>query len=114
MNVIGVMKQFSPIIRGIRRAPAFALPRQLGLSLTFAIAFVGLVNLLTTDIWAQNSSLQFDASGDLLAQSSETPAVPIIVGQPRLQVVIPGHNASFSVVVADTFGISYQLSLIHI
>ncbi len=38
----------------------------------------------------------------------ETLALPEIIGQPQMQIVIPGHTASFSVVVADTRGVSYQ------
>ena len=35
-------------------------------------------------------------------------ALPQILGQPHVQIVIPGHTASFSVVVADTRNLTYQ------
>lgn len=57
---------------------------------------------------AQNSQFTFDSSGSLSAQSVETVALPQIVGQPQMRIVIPGESASFSVVVADTRGVSYQ------
>jgi hypothetical protein len=57
---------------------------------------------------AQNSQYVFDPTGNLLAQASETIALPQILGQPQLQVVMPGELASFSVVVADTRGVSFQ------
>ncbi len=57
---------------------------------------------------AQNSIFKFDAPGDLLSQASETSGFPQITGQPQNQVVIPGQSTSYSVVVADTQGISYQ------
>jgi len=56
----------------------------------------------------QNSQFVFDPPGNLVAQASETLALPQILGQPQMQVVIPGESASFSVVVADMRGISYQ------
>jgi len=50
----------------------------------------------------------FDADGNLLTQSAENLAPPQILAQPQLQVVIPGELASFSVVVADPTGLTYQ------
>jgi hypothetical protein len=57
---------------------------------------------------AQDLQFHFDPSGNLRAQSVETLAQPNILGQPHNQIVIPGRSASFSVVVADTRGLSYQ------
>jgi hypothetical protein len=57
---------------------------------------------------AQNSQFFFDPTGNLQAQAAETSELPQIIGQPQMQVVIPGNNASFSVSVADTPGVSYQ------
>lgn len=57
---------------------------------------------------AQDSEFYFDRNGNLLAQATESLAPPQIVGQPLMQVVIPGGAASFSVSVADTSGVSYQ------
>ncbi len=64
--------------------------------------------LLASLAHAQNSQFLFDGTGNLQAQAMETLALPQILGQPQMQVVIPGHTASFSVVVADTRGVSYQ------
>ncbi|MGA2245833.1 MAG: hypothetical protein ABSH48_12595 [Verrucomicrobiota bacterium] len=57
---------------------------------------------------AQDSEFFFDPSGNFLSQTAEVAALPQILEQPQMQVVIPGELASFSVVVADTSGISYQ------
>jgi hypothetical protein len=57
---------------------------------------------------AQDSQFYFDVGGNLLAQSSATTALPQILGQPQMQVVVPGELASFAVVVAATSGVSYQ------
>lgn len=60
--------------------------------------------------WAsgQTSHFLFESTGNLLAQKSETAGLPLILGQPQNQIVIPGDSASFSVVAADTRGLSYQ------
>src|SRR5207237_7040633 len=47
-------------------------------------------------------------AGKLQTARSQSSALPQILGQPRDQIVIPGDLASFSVVVADTSGVSYQ------
>src|SRR5664279_1501712 len=67
-----------------------------------------LLLLLATLAHAQNSQFLFDGTGNLQAQTTETLALPQILGQPQMQIVIPGHTASFSVVVADRRGVSYQ------
>ena len=61
-----------------------------------------LILLLAIPALAQESQFFFDPSGNLLAQTAETLAPPQILGQPQMQVIIPGELASFSVVVADT------------
>jgi hypothetical protein len=68
----------------------------------------GLFFLFATLAHSQNFQFVFDAPGDLVSQISETPGAPQIIGQPQMQVVIPGELASFSVVVANTSGVSYQ------
>jgi hypothetical protein len=49
-----------------------------------------------------------DASGDLTAQAPGTLAAPQIVGPPVDQLVSAGDFASFSVVVANTSGVTFQ------
>jgi hypothetical protein len=56
----------------------------------------------------QNSQLIFDPNGNLQSQRAEGLALPKIIGQPQIQIAAPGASASFSVVVADTRGLSYQ------
>jgi hypothetical protein len=67
-----------------------------------------LLLLLGASAFAQDWNFTFDANGDFLAEATETLAPPQIIGQPQVQVVAPGDTASFSVVLADTFGVSYQ------
>ena len=63
--------------------------------------------------FAQGLQFQFDLSGNLQAQATEVQASPQIIGQPQMQIVLPGQTASFSVVVADTPGVSYQWLFNH-
>ena len=49
-----------------------------------------------------------DASGNLTAEAPGTLAAPQIVGQPVDQLVSAGDFASFSVVVANTSGVTFQ------
>jgi hypothetical protein len=77
---------------------------QIGLSLMV----VGFVLMSAAAAFSQNSQFSFDASGNLRAQAVEINGLPQIIGQPQMQLVIPGHTAAFSVVVADTRGVSYQ------
>jgi len=70
----------------------------------------GIVFLLATLAYGQNSQFVFDATGNLFAQASESLALPQMLGQPQMQVVIPGDSASFSVLLANTSGVSYQWS----
>ena len=57
---------------------------------------------------AQNSQFLFDATGNLLSDTTETAGLPQILRQPQNQVVEPGKTASFSVVVADTRNLTYH------
>jgi hypothetical protein len=57
---------------------------------------------------AQDSQFFFDPAGNFLAQTGENLAPPQIIGQPQMRVVAQGDSASFSVLLADTFGVSYQ------
>ncbi|HEX4262948.1 MAG TPA: LamG-like jellyroll fold domain-containing protein [Verrucomicrobiae bacterium] len=54
------------------------------------------------------SQFQFDTNGNLLVQKAATSGLPLILGQPQMQVVAPGELASFFVTVADSRGLSYQ------
>jgi hypothetical protein len=71
-------------------------------------AVVVFLSLLASSTHSQNSLFLSDAPGNLLVQTSEKAALPQILGQPQNQIVIPGASASFTVVVADTRGLSYQ------
>jgi hypothetical protein len=57
---------------------------------------------------AQMAQFFFDPTGNFLAEASQTAGPLQIIGQPQMQVVVPGDPASFSVLVADTSGVSYQ------
>ncbi|WP_035614129.1 LamG-like jellyroll fold domain-containing protein [Haloferula sp. BvORR071] len=58
---------------------------------------------------AQESAFTHDASGDLITKAGAAAlAAPQIVGQPVNQVVGLGDVAAFSVVIADTRGVTYQ------
>src|SRR5262249_20770765 len=72
------------------------------------LCFLALLLLAATFARSQDTQFQFDASGNLLRQAAVVPSVPVILGQPQLQVVMPGALASFIVVAADTRGLSYQ------
>jgi hypothetical protein len=63
---------------------------------------------LATVAHAQNSQFFFDDAGNFTVQTAVSTGTPQILGQPQMQVVIPGELASFSVVVADASGISFQ------
>ncbi|HEV7924781.1 MAG TPA: hypothetical protein VGR14_05465 [Verrucomicrobiae bacterium] len=64
--------------------------------------------LLTGFARAQISQFWFDPTGNLQSEASEANGIPQIIGQPQMQVVIPGESASFSVVVANSLNVSYQ------
>jgi hypothetical protein len=71
-------------------------------------AVTAMVSVLVTVAQAQNSQYLFDETGNLALQMADLITAPQILGQPQTQVVIPGEVASFSVVVANTSGVSYQ------
>src|SRR5262245_57256653 len=71
-------------------------------------ALAALVCLTSALAPAQDSQFLFDDNGNLLVQTGGTSGPPQILAQPQNQVVEPGESASFSVVVADTRGLSYQ------
>jgi hypothetical protein len=71
-------------------------------------AATAMVSILCIVAQAQNSQFFFDGAGNFTVQTAVSTGTPQILGQPQMQVVIPGELASFSVVVADTSGISYQ------
>lgn len=73
-----------------------------------AMVIAGLVLSLADFAQAQTSKFTADAAGNLFSQTSESIAFPQIIAQPRDQIIIPGNNASFSVLVADTRGVTYQ------
>jgi hypothetical protein len=66
------------------------------------------VLMLATVAHAQVSQFFFDDTGNFTAQTAVSAGTPQIIGQPQMQVVIPGEIASFSVVLPVTGGISYQ------
>lgn len=74
----------------------------------FVSAFMTLILFVARLANAQSSEVTFDASGNLKALAGETIAAPLIIGQPQMQIVLPGASASFSVVPADTRGATYQ------
>ncbi len=79
----------------------------------FCIACVGLLSclgslLMHTRCYADGALFGYDFSGGLVLQTNENPSGPQILGQPQMQIVIPGKSASFSVLVKDTLGVSYQ------
>ncbi|PYL00205.1 MAG: hypothetical protein DME19_05920 [Verrucomicrobia bacterium] len=53
-------------------------------------------------------SLDYDLPGNLVSQSPQVTAIPVILRNPVSQVVSAGQNGSFSVVVADTLSVTYQ------
>jgi Divergent InlB B-repeat domain len=72
------------------------------------VAVAAFLCLAAGVINGQNSQFTYDASGGLVSQTSESVGVPNIIGQPQMQIVIPGQTAAFSVMVADARGVSYQ------
>src|SRR5439155_6261648 len=64
--------------------------------------------VLASFVSAQDWQFLFDARGNLIVQAAESSAPPQILGQPQNQVVAPAEAASFSVVLSDTSGVSYQ------
>ncbi len=57
---------------------------------------------------SQPFEFNFDAPGNLVAQTAEIITPPRILGHPQPQVVAPGALASFFVVAANTHNLTYQ------
>lgn len=73
---------------------------------TLAAIFSLLAHLLQGQ--AQDWQFSFDPNGNLLAQGTATSAPPQIIGQLKDRIISPGETISFSVVAADTRGLTYQ------
>lgn len=67
-----------------------------------------LVLLFAPFAQAQTMQYLFDVNGNLVSESEAIGTLPQIIRQPQNRVVAPGDVASFSVLVADTRGLSYQ------
>jgi len=52
--------------------------------------------------------LSYDASGNMVSRKLENLSPPRILGQPIQQIVEPGQVATFSVVVSDAAGVTFQ------
>src|ERR1700676_5538719 len=50
----------------------------------------------------------YDSHGNVIVKAATALAPPQILRQPQSQIVAPGELASFSIVMADTRGLSYQ------
>ena len=50
----------------------------------------------------------YDASGNMVSQTTGSVLPPQIIGQPVRQIAEPGEVATFSVVVADASGVTFQ------
>src|SRR5215475_11609566 len=50
----------------------------------------------------------YDATGNMVIQTLQSVLPPQITGQPVRHVVEPGQVATFSVVIADTSGVTFQ------
>ncbi len=73
-----------------------------GIALRFACC------ALSGQVLAQVTEFTFDNSGNLSARKIVLLGVPQLISQPQIQVVTPGELASFIVVVANSFGATYQ------
>ncbi len=63
---------------------------------------------LATFVPAQDWLHTYDFSGNFVARNVAGLYPPQIIGQPQPQIVETGHLATFTVVMADTRGLSYQ------
>ncbi|MDB6133196.1 MAG: hypothetical protein JWM59_1439 [Verrucomicrobiales bacterium] len=83
-----------------------------GLSHRLRLFECGLITALAFSVAsssrAQGNRFSHDPSGNVLVRSEAGAILPQITGQPQSQVVEPGHPASFSVVMADTRGLTFQ------
>ncbi len=57
---------------------------------------------------AQGVAYNNDLSGNLVSRGATSTGVPLILRQPTMQIVAPGNNGGFSVVVADAASAIYQ------
>jgi hypothetical protein len=71
-------------------------------------AAAGLSLALVSVAHGQDWQFGFDACGNLLTETVETVATPLVLGQPQTQVVGRGELASFFVVLANSRDLSYQ------
>jgi len=60
---------------------------------------------------AQTWQYGYDAAGNLLVEAAATSGPPQITCQPQVQVLEPGELATFSVIVADLNGVTFQWQL---
>jgi hypothetical protein len=76
--------------------------------LPFWLRIIAVLVIAAASVRAQDSQFLFDPNGNLQAVTAGTTALPRILSQPQNQVVAPGDTASFSVLVANAAGLSYQ------
>jgi hypothetical protein len=74
----------------------------------WSLAFAFLLPASALPAVAQDWNFSHDASGNTTARSAAVPAPPQITGQPQPKVVAVGEVATFSVVLADTGGATFQ------
>jgi hypothetical protein len=72
------------------------------------LCFICLAFRLLVPAQAQLVQYTSDASGNLAQRGIGVGGIPQIVGQPQLQIVVPGDYGSFSVLLADSAGCAYQ------
>jgi hypothetical protein len=73
-----------------------------------ALVAAGSIFLLAASAPGQVLQFGFDPAGNIVTQTTETPARPQILAQPQTQLVAPGESATFIVVPADVTGLTYQ------
>src|SRR5438093_481136 len=74
----------------------------------WALIWCLLLLLLTTYGTQAQVLYGYDTPGNLISQGLQILGAPVILRQPVAQVVSAGNNGSFSVLVADTFSVTYQ------
>ncbi len=75
---------------------------------SWSLALAFLLPASTLPVVAQDWNFSHDASGNITARSAASTSPPQIIGQPQPQVVAVGDVATFSVVLADTSGATFQ------
>ena len=73
-----------------------------------SVAAPATMAMLVVSALAQDSQFLFDDTGNLTVQTTSASLPPQILVPPQDQVVMPGALASFSIVVANTHGLTYQ------